>query len=626
MDTQGYVMFKGECSPTVTGIDLQLDDQAWHEVPTVAVTPAAAETAPAGVTWNADCANGQYQFWLFQSTVSTWFGSTDNTSKLRLRGTVLGVPAGGLEFTNTHSGSGGSTLPPDRVVIQSWSSPLEAVGLSGCASFDAILLDAQGNQTSSASVVPVSVEKIIGSSSLQAAFVTTDPNACWANFDSSTKSFTYTLNAVTSVGVLASSVMIPAQSGRIRFYYKPSWENDGSSVSAVSAKLRVSSSALTGSPGEFAFTLYPDATTFLSLNINSGMVKGACYPFAVSLKTFGGADVSAPYPLTLTFDVPADVGIYDDAGCSALTTGAFITNGSKVSKIYWIKSTRADSQVPVRVTGAYSGSSAVNPVPGSQATFWDSAAHAGSATKVVVGGDRELSGQVVGAYMIQLMTDHFVAVPAASDTVVTLTALDEVQLAKGYFCETSPPCSSWNSVSSVTVPAGAVAKVFYFTPWAGGALSITASSASLASTPQAVFVSNMIAQLIFTAPVLSNSWTPSPLVAPKALSAVSDGACVKLTVQARAYDQGRYMVDYVVPANFPLVATVPSGDGLFLDSGCHTAASSIEIAQGASSADFYYQPSNVNHALSTKSLSMASGSTYVKPFAALLDIDVISAP
>lgn len=71
-NTGDYLSFSGQCVGLVKRFQYRLDSLAWSDIPSVAPTPSGGETAPSSNTYDVDCSDRNFDFYLFMSQINSY--------------------------------------------------------------------------------------------------------------------------------------------------------------------------------------------------------------------------------------------------------------------------------------------------------------------------------------------------------------------------------------------------------------------------------------------------------------------------------------------------------------------------------------------------------------------------
>lgn len=287
------------------------------------------------------------------------------------------------------------------------------------------------------------------------------------------------------------------------------------------------------------------------------LLQGTCsQPVTVQAQTAAGAPVTQTAALGLTLDaMPAGAALlFSDPACTTALGAPAIAAGSSGLSFHF----RAPAAGAVTLSASATGIAAVTQV--------ETVTPAAVATQVAITSPARTAAAGSCSARIDLELQDAAAMPvnASAPTAIALAA----NPSGGFQFFSDAACSV--AASMVTVAPGSAGTGVYFKGLNPGAVVVTASSGGLTSAMQTQTVSaGMPAALAFTT----------------AAQMVNAGACsAVVTVETR----DAFGNTATVSAATQVMLAATGGVTLFSDASCTTAATSVNIASGQSSAGFYF--------------------------------------
>ncbi|MEK7689890.1 MAG: IPT/TIG domain-containing protein, partial [Bdellovibrionota bacterium] len=276
---------------------------------------------------------------------------------------------------------------------------------------------------------------------------------------------------------IATIFTIPAGSGSVVFYAKPT-------TASASSAIQVASTGLTS--GSVTVTVAANASQ-LALSGSSEVASGACASVTLSLLNSSGSLVAATDAVSASLSASATTqsatltgfGIYSSASCTASASTVSIPVGSSQILFYVSSLYAQGATLQASATGLTSASTGVSITAGPPASIQLTYVGSGSLSSLTV-------GSCIGAYSLQLRDSVGSAARTSSSLPVTIAlspALVQNTSSSGVFATTD--CSG-SPASSVTIAAGDSTKSFYLRSSDPGTLSFAASASAGALTSSAL--------------------------------------------------------------------------------------------------------------------------------------------
>ncbi|MGC4119799.1 MAG: DUF2341 domain-containing protein [Myxococcales bacterium] len=288
------------------------------------------------------------------------------------------------------------------------------------------------------------------------------------------------------------------------------------------------------------------------------LAAGVCSQ-AAALETqdsFGnGLAVVADTPVTLEAAPGAGWTFYSDAGCTTPVTSITILAGTKAGSFFFRGTRVGNVQVSATAAGINSASQTERIDPA--AAHW---------LAFTTAPQTVTAGACSGLATVQSLDPHGNPSPATAAATISLAAAP----ATGFLFYSDPACAT--PIVSVPLAVGAGSASFYFRGTAAGPVTITAGVTGWTAATQVESIQNgPPGRLAFLTPART----------------LTAGVCSAqaLTVQARDGYNNPASVSAAMTVN--LSAAPAAGFTFFTDAGCGTSTTTLTIAAGASSGNFW---------------------------------------
>lgn len=555
-----YAIFSGSCLTIITNLQISFNGGPWVDIPASApiplngndtingITYPYTETLTPGGTYDVNCSDGNFNFWLYGHQVDEMIFQSQgiapnivDISQISLRGI-----SGAYATSPTLYISPYKSTPSKITLIK--SAPIDAMA-GTCAELIVGLKSADNKSANSSAAIPFSLSHTINGASDSSLMVYLNPSDC--------------STANTPAQVSASALSIPSNKNELRVYYAiPAGGSSGGNLGdnhIFNVNYSNNPITLDLAFASKSFLIKPSTTKYLDIQNPYKILINTCYPITINSKDYSGAAYNSTSDV-FTVNVSADLEIFPTSSCSAPIT-SFTIGGTSKTLYVKLKSTAADGSGLIGFSTVAFDASA-SPVE------YDISADV-AVNSVRVNGPQNIPFGANYFFSISQYNKYGTPLLVASAQNIPIN-LDYIS--KGYFC-ISGSCNS--GVTSVTIPAGSYSGVVEYKPLLGGPVTLIPNMSGVSNYGNSINVSGGIVGLAFSSPP----------------STITSGACTTIVLKTKDIMGLDFMT------STPLAVTV-SGFGpgeLFSSASCVSGNSGTVIVPGASSSvTFYWRPVNTN--------------------------------
>lgn len=439
LDTQGYVRITGTCDPRVGSISISFDDVTWKYAPSSTTTATTSGSTGTTVTNDNDCADGKFDIYLTKSDIlNTWGIDTDSSStdvtNIYIKGEAWFGDTRTLTLTDPKKNDPTLSGKPAKVVLRK-VFPAGFGGAGVCEMFYAVVVDANGNETSPSTATSFTISNTTGND-IPAYASASD---CSSNYG------------------VKTSFLIPVNNSSVAVYMKmPTTPIDGAIGFGIANLASLGTSA---TPTQVTLRDPASARRFIAATDMPGsMYKNVCYPVTFQRMDY---NKTSPYTYTsvsLTLN-PSDskLQFYTGDTCSSATkTSAVVISASQSSiKVYAkyetsIASSTTFAKVDLNIVA--SDSNYDTPAIPFRVDLSDKT----TVAKIDFWGPNTLSRSNCNAYTVVTANSNWTSVPADKDYSVNFAS---TQTTAGLEFYSDASCST--SASTLTISQGAVSSKIY---------------------------------------------------------------------------------------------------------------------------------------------------------------------
>ncbi|UYL10101.1 hypothetical protein B9G69_005855 [Bdellovibrio sp. SKB1291214] len=445
LETQGYVRITGTCDPRVGSISISFDDATWKYAPSSTTTATTAGNTSTTVTNDNDCADGKFDIYLTKSDIlNTWGIDTDSDStdvtNIYIKGEAWFGDTRTLTLTDPKKNDPTQSGQAAKVVLRK-VFPAGFGGAGTCEMFNAVVVDANGNETSSRTALTFGLSNTTGA----------DIPAY-----SSASDCLSTYNPKTAFGIAANS-------SNIFIYIKmPTTPLD------TAIGFNVTNLSSLSAPSTATAVILRDPASsrrfIAATDMPSTMYKNVCYPVTLQRMDY---NKTSPYTYTsvnLTLS-PSDskLQFFAASDCSSSSATTVATIGPSVYSVtiyakYAMSGASTTTFTKINLNYTASDSNFDTPAIPFRVDLSDKTAVA----KIDFWGPNTLSRNICHPYTVVTANSNWTSVPADKDYFVSFASS---QTAAGLEFYSDSGCST--SASTLTITQGAIGSKVYVKATAG---------------------------------------------------------------------------------------------------------------------------------------------------------------
>ncbi len=449
-DAAGHAVFEGACIDIVNGFEIQFNDSPWFQIPTTAPSNGAGETPVSG-TYDLNCADETYKFWIYHSQADTWLFNAGLSGMEVDTISIRGVTSLGYTQSTVYVQP---PQPPTDLKIRA-TGPKLGVGQNQCMEFNISLHQGDGSYESyDGGNISFSLEKQVNGGSASTSYNLFNS---WADCQNS------------SNATLASSLIIPQYQQEIRVYYRAT-EAIGSTLTFNLSYAQTPIPLVLGS-GESRQVKNPSTDVYIDFQVPHSVIPDACYPVEIMSRTYNHNLDSTRGDTIAFINLPPEVRFYPDGSCS--TGGGTISGTTLSSGIATVYMKVTGTSIPADTYfGAVETSSALD--DDSRLIWYDMTGSNSISQMMIHSSERAFAGNPEKMEIV-VFNENGTPVPLASSMSVNLAASGS----GAYFCSMFTSCTSNELSSGVSIPTGTYRYSLRFKPLSTGLLNITATSGGI---------------------------------------------------------------------------------------------------------------------------------------------------
>ncbi len=442
IDTTGYVHFQGTCDNRLTDLTLSFDQNNWQSPPN---QPDLSDSPATGTFSNdSNCSDGSFSFYLSPKDIlQIWNldvgpNGNDDVDYIYVRGWSIIGYSDVLALKNTRSDDNSAA---DRIALEkSW--PRGFAGSNQCEYFEVQLRNSNDERATHNAAITFTIDKKVTSVVTPGISAYTSWEDC--HNDNNVK----------------TSFTIPANKDSITLIYRfPSSPVD------ANFEFKIGSATALNYSSEYISVLLRDSMSptyrWVSLHDGSHQIyKNQCIPFKLQRQTYSKTPDESAYSDSINLSPSSSaLKIYSDSDCTNAITSLTFPAYSSLAEGYvkYVPTGTESSFAEIAIQGTSNVTNSLSydiPTMKLRVDLSEKATFARIGTRTT---NSMTNGQ---CYAVTLSPENENGSLITANADLTIN-LGTAQAGTGTF-HASPSCMT--SISSVTIPTGAISSTVYFKP------------------------------------------------------------------------------------------------------------------------------------------------------------------